>query len=156
MEEIVSTSTNLIEHFSNLPDPRMVKKTEHRLIDILVIAVCASLCRCDDSWEDVELFGELREEWFKKFLDIPNGIPSHDTFRRVFLLIDVIAFQNCFLNWANSFREKIEGETIAIDGKTICGSADKSLGKKASHIVSAWANENKLILGQVKVDEKSN
>lgn len=152
----MSTCSNLIKHFSDLKDPRMVKKTQHKLMDILVIAVCASLCRCDDSWEDVEFFGELRIEWFKKFLDLPNGIPSHDTFRRVFLLIDIVGFQTCFYNWANSFRKKIEGETIAIDGKTICGSVDKAHGIKASHIVSAWANENQLVLGQVKVDEKSN
>lgn len=148
--------TSLVKHFSNIPDPRMTNKCDHKLIDILVIAVCATICRCDDSWVSIEDFAEVRLDWLKKFLELPNGIPSHDTIRRLFLLLDPVEFQNCFYEWANSFREKISGETIAFDGKTSRGSRDNQLGKKAIHMVSAWANENKLILGQIKVDEKSN
>lgn len=149
-------STSFIEHFSKIEDPRILKKCEHKLIDILVIAVCATICRFDESWDSVEEFGNERKDWFKKFLDLPNGIPSHDTFRRVFLLLNPSALNTCFVEWANSMREKIPDEIIAIDGKTLAGSRDGDIRKKGVHIVSAWANENKLILGQLKVDEKSN
>ncbi len=152
----MNNSTSLIANFSNLKDPRIVKKTDHKLIDIIVIAVCATLCRFDESWESIEDFAEIRFEWLKEFLELPNGIPSHDTFRRVFLLLDPIEFQACFNEWANNFRHAIARETIAIDGKTVCGSRDQALGRKAIHVVSAWATENKLVLGQIKVDEKSN
>ncbi len=149
-------SANLIEHFSKIKDPRMINKCDHNLVDIIVIVVCASLCRYDDSWEDIEEFGNIKKEWFEKFLQLPNGIPSHDTMRRVFLLIDPISLQECFYNWANELRTFISGETIAIDGKASRGSRDITVGKKAIYMVSAWANENQLVLGQVKVDEKSN
>ncbi len=148
--------TNLVKHFSKIQDPRMTNKCDHKLIDILVITVCATICRCDEGWESIEDFAEARFDWLKKFLDLPNGIPSHDTIRRLFLLLDPVEFQNCFYDWANSFREKITGETISFDGKASRGSSDDKLGKKAIHMVSAWANDNKLILGQIKVDEKSN
>ncbi len=149
-------SANLVEHFSKIKDPRIINKCDHKLIDILVIVVCASLSRFDDSWESIEDFGNLRKDWLKQFLELPNGIPSMDTMRRVFLLIDPAEFQSCFHDWAGAFRSKITGETIAIDGKCSRGSRDETLGKKAIHMVSAWANENQLVLGQVKVDEKSN
>lgn len=147
---------NLVEHFSTLEDPRILKKCDHKLIDVLVIAVCATLCRFDESWEAIEEFGIEREDWFKKFLELPNGIPSHDTFRRVFLLIDPKEFSLCFVSWANSFRQKTTGEIIGVDGKTLAGSRDSQRGMRGVHIVSAFANENKLVLGQIKVDEKSN
>ena len=150
------STTSLIEHFSTINDPRIEKKCDHKLIDILVITVCASICRFDDSWEEIEEFANFKIDWFKRFLELPNGIPSHDTIRRVFLLIDPIAFQECFYHWADCLRNKITGETIAIDGKTSRGSRDSLAGKKAIHTVSAWANENQLVLGQVQVDEKSN
>lgn len=154
MEEIVNSS--LVEHFSKIEDPRMIKKCRHKLIDIIVITVCASICRFDESWEAVEHFGKIKIDWFKNFLELPNGIPSHDTIRRMFLILDSLKFQQCFYSWANDLRETITGETIAIDGKALRGSRDNVLGKKAIYMVSAWANENKLVLGQVKVDEKSN
>jgi len=150
------STTSLVDHFITISDPRMEKKCDHLLIDILVITVCASICRYDDSWEEIEEFGNFKIDWFKKFLELPNGIPSHDTFRRVFLLIDPVEFQECFYHWADCLRNKITGETIAIDGKTSRGSRDSSTGKKAIHTVSAWANDNQLVLGQVQVDEKSN
>ena len=149
-------NSSLVEHFSKIKDPRMVKKCDHKLIDILVITVCATLCRFDESWESIEDFANLRIDWLKKFLELPNGIPSQDTIRRVFLLLDPVVFQDCFYGWANNFRDKISGETIAIDGKASRGSRDNVLGKLAIHTVSAWANENQLVLGQVKVGEKSN
>lgn len=149
-------STSLVEHFSKIKDPRIINKCDHKLIDILVIVVCASLSRFDDSWQSIEDFGNLREEWFKKFLELPNGIPSMDTMRRVFLLIDPVEFQSFFHGWASVFRSKITGETVSVDGKCSRGSRDEAAGKKAIHTVSAWANENELVLGQVKVDEKSN
>ncbi len=149
-------NSSLVDNFSKIQDPRMVNKCAHNLIDVLVIVVCASLCRFDESWKSIEDFGNLRKSWLAKFLELPNGIPSMDTMRRVFLLINPLEFQKCFYEWADNFREKITGETIAIDGKCSRGSRDDNLGKKAIHTVSAWANENQLILGQVKVDEKSN
>ena len=149
-------SSSLITSFSKIKDPRIINKCNHKLVDILVITVCASLCRFDESWKSIEDFGHLRKEWLENFLELPNGIPSMDTMRRVFLLINPVEFQKCFYEWADSFREKIIGETIAIDGKCSRGSRDDKLGNKAIHTVSAWANENKLVLGQVKVDEKSN
>jgi predicted transposase YbfD/YdcC len=149
-------SSSLIEHFSKVKDPRVVNRCEHRLIDIIVIAVCATICRCDESWEQVEEFGNIKKDWFQKFLELPNGIPSHDTFRRVFLLINPVELQSSFFDWANSFRNILTGETIAIDGKASRGSRDIGLNKKAIYTVSAWAVENQLVLGQVKVAEKSN
>jgi predicted transposase YbfD/YdcC len=150
------STTSLIEHFITISDPRMKKKCDHLLIDILVITVCASICRFDESWEEIEEFANYKIDWFKRFLELPNGIPSHDTFRRVFLLLDPVEFQECFYHWADCLRSKITGETIAIDGKTSRGSRDNIAGKKAIHTVSAWANENQLVLGQIQVDEKSN
>jgi predicted transposase YbfD/YdcC len=149
-------SSSLIAHFSKVKDPRMVNKCDHLLIDIIVIVVCASLCRYDESWEQIEEFGNIRKDWFKKFLKLPNGIPSHDTMRRVFLLIDPVHLQECFYSWANELRTKISGETVAIDGKASRGSRDIALDKKAIYTVSAWAVENQLVLGQVKVGEKTN
>jgi predicted transposase YbfD/YdcC len=149
-------NSSLVEHFSKVKDPRIIKKCSHKLVDIIVIAVCATLCKFDDSWEDIEDFGKIKYDWFIKFLELPHGVPSHDTMRRVFLLINPIQLQECFFNWANDFRTIIAGETIAIDGKASRGSRDVGLDKKAIYMVSAWANQNELVLGQVKVDEKSN
>ena len=146
-------SSSLIENFSNMKDPRILKKCDHLLIDILVVTVCASLCRFDESWESIEDFAHLKKDWLQK---LPNGVPSYDTIRRVFLLLNPVEFQDCFQNWANSFLKKIDGETIAIDGKALKGSCDNTLGRKAIYMVSAWASENKIVLGQVKVNEKSN
>ena len=97
-------NSSLVEHFSKVEDPRIIKKCSHLLVDIIVIAVCATLCRFDNSWEDIEGFGNIKFDWFKAFLELPNGIPSHDTMRRVFLLINPVQLQECFYNWANNFR----------------------------------------------------
>lgn len=145
----------LIEHFSSITDPRIDRTKLHKLIDILVIAICATICGAE-TWEEFELFGQAKHDWFKTFLQLPNGIPSHDTFRRVLARIDPDQFRQCFLNWVRSVYEITQGQVIAIDGKQPRGSRDRRAGKSAINMVSAWANENRLVLGQVKTDEKSN
>jgi predicted transposase YbfD/YdcC len=145
----------LIEHFSTITDPRVDRTKRHKLIDILVIAICGIICGAE-GWEDFEVFGEAKEDWFRKFLELPNGIPSHDTFRRVFARLNPTEFQHRFLGWVRSAYEITQGQVIAIDGKQPRGSRDKAVGKSAINMVSAWASENRLVLGQVKADEKSN
>ncbi len=147
-------SKSLIEHVSLLPDPRVTGRCDHLLVDIVVIAITAILCGADD-WNSIENFGEANEKWFRKLLPLPCGIPSHDTFRRVFAKLSPSAFQDCFIGWVRDVAGTIKG-VIAIDGKTLRRSHDRGLGKKAIHMVSAWAAENSLVLGQVKTDEKSN
>jgi len=142
-------------HFGDLPDPRIDRTKLHKLLDILVIAICAVIAGADN-WEDVEEFGKARLEWFRTFLELPNGIPSHDTFTRVFARLAPEQFQACFLRWMKSVSEVIGGQVIAIDGKVLRRSHDKGIGKAAIDMVSAWASANRLVLGQVKVDEKSN
>ena len=151
----MDTSTSIEEHFGSITDPRIDRKKLHLLIDILTIAICASVCGAD-KWEDVETFGKAKEKWFKTFLELPNGIPSHDTFNRVFNRLDPSEFQQSFLSWINAASELINGQVIAIDGKVLRRSHDYGVGKSAIDMVSAWATENHLVLGQVKVDEKSN
>lgn len=142
--------------FSQLKDPRVENDNKkHLLIDIVTIAVCAVICKCE-TWEEIADYGEEKQDWFKTFLKLPEGIPSHDTFRRVFMLLDPKEFGRCFLDWTNSIRKTIKGDVIAIDGKTVRGSAHTSLGKRAIHMVSAWSTENGIVLSQLKVDEKSN
>ena len=142
-------------HFGDLTDPRIDRTKLHKLIDILVIAICAVIAGADN-WEDVEEFGKARIEWFQTFLEVPNGIPSHDTFTRVFARLDPEQFQACFLRWMSAVSEVIGGQVIAIDGKVLRRSHDKGIGQAAIDMVSAWASANRLVLGQVKVDEKSN
>ncbi len=143
------------QHFGNLEDPRVDRTKRHRLIDILVIALCAVIAGADN-WEDVEEFGKARLEWFKTFLELPNGIPSHDTFNRVFARLNPEQFRAGFLSWMNAVSQIIGGQVIAIDGKVLRGSQDKGIGKAAIDLVSAWATANHLVLGQMKVDQKSN
>jgi predicted transposase YbfD/YdcC len=145
----------LVEHFSALEDPRCTGKVEHRLIDILVIAVCAVIA-CAESWDDIALYGRNKLGWLRSFLTLANGIPSHDTFRRVFMLIDPDAFEACFSAWAQSFAEAVDREVVAIDGKTVRRSFDRGRAQGPLHLVSAWASEQGLALGQREVDGKSN
>ena len=142
------------EHFSCVSDPRMVNKSSHLLIDIISITICAVICGADD-WTNVELFGRSKETWLKKFLKLPNGIPSHDTFGRVFSMILTEELEKAFLSWVKAIAEQVSG-VVAIDGKTLRRSYDASSNKKAIHMVSAWAAENGLVLGQIKTAEKSN
>ena len=142
-------------HFSKINDPRINRTKEHNLIDILTIALCAVICGAE-GWVDIENFGNNKIIWLKTFLELPNGIPSHDTFGRVFSLIDAQEFQTAFYEWVLAVNEIIQGQIISLDGKCLRGSDDKRLGKRAIYMVSAWAESNHLVLGQRKVDEKSN
>lgn len=145
----------LADHFAAIEDPRIDRTKRHNLIDIMTIAVCAVICGAD-GWTAIEMYGCAKYEWLKRFLELPNGIPSHDTFARVFAQIDPQQFQSCFLDWMKSIQKITNGEVIALDGKTLRGSYYKSSDQSAIVMVSAWATVNKLVLGQVKVDEKSN
>ena len=145
----------LVRHFSSLEDPRIDRQKKHMLIDIVVIAVCATLCGYN-SFEGFEEFGESREDWLKTFLRLPNGIPSHDTFTRVFARINPSKFQQCFLAWIDDVVEICAGEVIAIDGKALRHSFDTASSKSAIHMVSAFATANGMTLAQTKVSEKSN
>jgi len=127
-------------HFSNIDDPRIERRKLHKLIDIITISICAVICGAD-TWEDIELFGESKQEWLKKFLELPNGIPSHDTFSRVFARINPEQFQNSFINWIQSISKLTNQEIIAIDGKTLRGSYDTSNDKAAIHMVSPVLQE---------------
>jgi predicted transposase YbfD/YdcC len=142
-------------YFSELDDPRVQRTQRHKLIDILVIAICAVICGGDD-YVAMEDFGKAKEKWLRQYLELPNGIPSHDTFWRVFEALDPEQFQACFLAWMGAVRRQTQGEIVAIDGKQLRHSYDKQADKGAIHMVSAWATTNRLVLGQVKVDEKSN
>ncbi len=149
------SSVAIIDHFMELDDPRLNRKKEHLLIDIVTITICAVICGADD-WVAISQFGVARESWFKTFLKLPNGIASHDTFGRVFSLISPEKFQTCFRNWVQSIVRVFDNEIIAIDGKTLRRSHDHGVGKSAIHMVSAWASQNRLTLGQIKTEEKSN
>jgi predicted transposase YbfD/YdcC len=142
-------------HFSAIKDPRVERSKRHLLIDIITLTLCAVIGGAE-TWEDIELYGKCKYKWFKKFLKLPNGIPSHDTFNRVFARLDPEQLQRCFLNWVKSISSLIEGEIIAIDGKTLRRSHDKNNNQKAIVMVSAWAQQQGLVLGQRKVDSKSN
>ncbi|MCP4612795.1 MAG: ISAs1 family transposase [Planctomycetes bacterium] len=146
---------SIANYFAELEDPRIDRAKHHQLLDIIVIAMCGVICGAD-SWIDIEAFGKAKLKWLRKFLELPNGIPSHDTFGRVFAQLDSEAFQGCFFSWVKSIQEATVGEVIAIDGKTLRHSYDRMIGKGAIHMVSAWACTNHLVLGQIKVDEKSN
>ncbi len=146
---------SIIDHFSSLTDPRILLKIKHKLIDVIVITLCAVLAGADE-WTEIADFGRIREQWFRSFLELPAGIPSHDTFGRVFSMIRPEEFEKCFLNWVRAAFRNIAPQVIAIDGKTLRHSYDRSSNKAAIHMVSAWATENRLVLGQVKTEEKSN
>ena len=143
------------EHFSKVTDPRVNRTKEHKLIDIIAIAISAVICGAE-GWVDVELYGKSKQHWLNTFLELPNGIPSHDTFGRVFSLLDAQQFQLAFYEWVWAVNDIIQGQIINIDGKCLRGSDDKYLGKRAVYMVSAWAEANEIVLGQHKVDDKSN
>jgi predicted transposase YbfD/YdcC len=140
-------------YFRKLKDPRLQRNKRHLLLDIVVITLCGVICGCDD-WQQIATFARARHDWLKKFLRLPNGIPSHDTMERVFDLLDPQAFQACFRAWMQALHEALGLSQIAIDGKTLRGSGTD--GRSALHLVSAWATANHLSLGQIAVAEKSN
>lgn len=143
------------EQFGKVPDPRKDRTKDHKLINIIAIAICAIICGAE-SWVDIELYGNSKLHWLSSFLELPNGIPSQDTIGRVFSLIDAQKFQTAFYEWVLAVNDIIQGQVINIDGKCLPGSDDKQLGKRAIYMVSAWAEANEIVLGQRKVDEKSN
>ena len=143
----------LIECFEELSDPRMNRTRYHKLVDILVIGLC-SLLTGGEGFSDMEVFGKAKQDWLKTFLELPKGIPSHDTFNRVFSAIDPHAFLECFIQWVQGICPALQNEIVAIDGKALRHALDE--GQAIPYIVSAWASNNGLTLGQVKVNDKSN
>jgi len=150
MKQVLS----LEKSFSCVQDPRVDRTTLHKLQDIIVIAVCAVICGAE-TWEEIEQFGKEKREWLESILELSNGIPSHDTFRRVFILMNPQEFEQGFFDWISSLVEAIRG-VVAIDGKTSRRSHDKKNGIKPLHMVSAWASENRFILAQLATEKKSN
>jgi len=140
--------------FAQVEDPRLDRTKLHRLRDILILAICGVMCGAE-GWVEIEEFGKAKQAWFTDLLNLPNGIPSHDTFGRVFALIDPKQFEASFLEWVQGISVTVQG-VIAIDGKTLRRSHNHAVGKKALHMVSAWALENRLVLAQVATEEKSN
>ena len=141
-------------YFANINDPRIERTKDHSLLDIIIIAIAAVICGAD-GWVDVEEFGLSKHAWLTTFLDLPNGIPSHDTFGRVFARIDPEQFQCGFLAWVQAIQQ-IHADVIAIDGKTLRGSYNREDRSSTIHMISAYATANKLVLGQLKTDKKSN
>jgi len=146
---------SLAKHFEGLQDPRTGNARQHIFLEIVIIAICAVICGAD-GWSDVELFGRNKKEWLKTFLELPKGIPSHDTFGRVFAKIKPDEFQKRFIEWVQAIEKLTAGQVIAVDGKQLRGSHDPEAGKEAIYMISAWATQNQLVLGQAKVAEKSN
>ncbi len=145
---------NILDHFAEMTDPREDNRW-HKLLDIIAIVICSSICGAD-KWDDVEEFGKAKYDWLNTFLDLGHGIPSSDTYRRVFARLDPQVFNKCFFSWIKAINPKCKNEIISIDGKTCRHSYDTANDKSAIHVVSAWANKAGLTLGQVKVNEKSN
>jgi predicted transposase YbfD/YdcC len=152
---MAASALSIRHHFARLPDPRINRRKRHLLGDLLVIAVCAVVCGANN-FPQVEAFARRRREWLAGFLALPNGVPSHDTFERVFQRLDPEAFQRCFLAWLRQMHAQVGGEHFAIDGKTLRRSGSPAGGLGPLHLVSVWATQANLTLGQVAVDGKSN
>jgi len=146
---------SLLAHFAALEDPRVERTKLHPLINIVTIAVAAVICGAE-TWDDIAAFGDAKAAWFATFLDLANGIPSHDTFNRVFANLDPAQFQACFVAWVQAVAATLPTQVIAIDGKTVRRSHDRHAGQAAIHVVSAWASANRLVLAQTKVAAKAN
>jgi len=146
-----------LKHFSDIDDPRLSshRNFRHRLEDLLIIAILGTICGAD-GWVEIHRFGLAKQEWLDTFLELPNGIPSHDTFGRVFSQLDPKTFEQCFMEWLGSLHVDVNKEIIALDGKTLRGSGNKRAKKSPLHIVSAWATQHRLLLGQVKTQNHSN
>ena len=149
------TTTSIADHFRTLPDPRVRRTRRHALVDILVIALCATICGADD-WVAIAHFGRAKRKWFRGFLTLRHGVPSHDTFGRVFAALDPEAFKTAFVAWVQTLADHLPGDVIAVDGKTLRRTFDTAADKAAIHMVSAWATRQGLCLGQIKTEAKSN
>ena len=148
-------TASIVEHFASIPDPRLDRRKRHKLSDIFFITLCAVICGAND-WASIGQFGRVKEKWFTNVLDLKHGIPSHDTFGRVFGLIDTQQFSECFSRWVADLGDLSDGEILAIDGKCLRRSLDSASDKSVIYMVSAWATQNQLVLGQQRVDDKSN
>lgn len=148
-------AANIASHFAEVKDPRYQHNPDHLLIEMIIIAICGVICGAND-WVAIETFGKAKQTWLETFLKLPNGIPSHDTFGRVFALLEPTRFQNSFISWVSSVSQVTQGQVVPIDGKSLRRSHDRGIGQEAIHMVSAWASENRMVLGQIKVDDKSN
>ena len=151
----VEAPRGLLRVFEEVKDPRVERTKLHHLSDILAIALCAVICGAD-SWTEVELFGKAKFGWLRTFLGLPHGIPSHDTFGRVFSRLNPEQLERCFLTWMQALTQASKGRLVAIDGKTLRRSFDKAGNKAAIHMVSAWSEMNHVVLGQLATDARSN
>ena len=147
--------TTIMSYFADLEDPRTGQNITHSLINIVMIAMLGVICGAD-GWVDIERYGNAKKDWLSGFLDLEKGIPSHDSFGRVFRWLDEDVFQSCFIKWTASLCEETEGQLVAMDGKKLRRSQERRKGRDGIWMVSAWSSENRLVLGQKKVDEKSN
>ena len=147
-------TTSLFEHFSSIEDPRIERQKLHSLSSILFLTICAVLSGCND-WDEIEEYGIEKEVWLKKYIELKNGIPSHDTINRVFSRLKPAELQVCFIDWVQSVVSKSSHNIVNIDGKRLCNSGENG-SKSMIHLVNAWSNSNQMILGQVKTEEKSN
>jgi predicted transposase YbfD/YdcC len=151
----LNVESTILKHFDELEDPRIERTKQHQLIDIVALAILAVLAGAD-GWTAIETYGQAKLEWLRQFLELPNGIPSHDTIARVFSRLEPQAFEQCFLNWMASITQALGAQVIPIDGKQLRQSFDRKQGQQAIQIVSAWGSQHRVVLGQVKVDAKSN
>jgi predicted transposase YbfD/YdcC len=151
-----TVNASMVEHFQTLEDPRIARTKKHLLLDILIIAVC-TLLTGGEGFQDMELFGKSKRQWLQTFLALPHGIPSHDTFGRVFARLNPTRFQECFLSWTRAVAALTQGTLVSLDGKTVRASLDRATAASPLHMVSAWCSQNGgLVMGQLKTDSKSN
>ena len=151
----VGARAGVLRSFATLPDPRMKRTRKHELPELVTIAICGVICGAD-GWAQIAEFGRCKRKWFVTFLNLPHGVPSHDTFGRVFARLDPVAFERCFLDWMNALAKKPFGRLIAIDGKTLRASFDSAAERSPLHLVSAWCEQNQTVLGQWATAAKSN
>ena len=150
-----NVALSIVERFGILENPRIGPAERYELLDIIVITLCGVICGADN-WVEIEEFGKAKEDWFRRFLKLPDGIPSHDTFGRVLGLLDREQFSTCFMDWVRSVSDLAQGEVVAIHGNILRGCHDRANGRGALHMVSAWATENRMVLGQTRTEAHSN